>query len=694
MDNPPYIEFYKQFKRNFRGPLEANTTFLNLAEMEAFLSNDIRYAGQIVTCEQFDGQIFVLNNARTAWINVTGVPIDPADFGNLKSDGSIPMDTHIPTELSARFNYVISNPAEPNPNIIIDGLHTDIFTPGQLIKLTDQTGIEYFRTVESSSVYTVTKTKINYSGAAINWLLYPGYIATVDTLPSYYIPLNDQDISTKRYVDENTHEKLHAIDDVLSHSPAAIADYGKIVAANPTTGNIEFIEQLDPTNFGNLRSDGSIPMDYGTATPLSASFNITTFDTHENLFGILGDQSLIFLNGDSIQIIDANGLTHYRLITSTEYASGTNTFTIYYNGDILTNLFSPSTVVKIESIPEDYTPVLDLDIATKRYVDTAVHPRQHYITSSQDHTPARVEDYGKIVAANPVTGVIEFIDSPAAELISEVIAEVAAGNIEIADTLPIGLSFQGFVEKLLLTTYNPTFIVPTFSLTHNQASSFESGSIINVILTANFNKGAIRLSQIVGGIWTENYFVDYRAGSIIKYIINSVDTGIVNTGTVENTQIIDGTNLFTGSIQHAIGPQPLNSEGVNYDVPYPAATVTVTTSIQGKRKTFYGSNSVMPTTSAIIRALSGSSLGLANGSTFTITIGIGSLNAIFAYPSNLRAVTSVIYVEGMNTPITDLFTETVVAVEGINGFISTNYRVYTYSPINPFSQAVTFIVTI
>lgn len=521
MTNPPYIEFYQQFKRNFKGPLEGNTTFADDAAMQAFLTNGTRYAGQIVTCEEFDGQVFVLNNAEDAWINVTGTPISPSDFGNLRSDGTVPMDSGV-VEISS-----------PILNIV-------------------------------------------------NWAILDPYVI------------------------------------------------------------------------------------------------------------VSGDNTIIYNNGDSIQIADTEGANWYRLVDYSILFNATYTM-IVYQGNIIIN---PATIAKVVAIPDDYTPVRELDIATKRYVDETTHLKLHYMDDPLAHGPAGPNDYGKIVASNPITGAIEFIEPVSTELTSDVTAEVAAGNIDIADTLPIGLSFQGFVERLLLTTYNPTFITPTFSLSHNQVSAFESGSIINVLLTANFNRGAIRLSQLVGGIWTENYFVDYRAGAIIKYTINGVDTNVTNTGLVENFQIIDGSNAFLGSIQHAIGPQPLNSEGVNYDVPYPAATVSVSTTIQGKRKTFYGSNSVLPTTSSIIRALSGNSLGLVNGSTFTITIGIGDLNAVFAYPNNLRPVTSVIYVEGMNVPITDLFTETEVTVAGALSYIGTAYRVYTYTPVNPFSQAVTFIVTI
>ena len=61
-------EFPIQFKRQFVGDLDVDKTFKTLIQLNDYLSDPVRYAGQIVTCEENEGVIYKLNNARTAWI--------------------------------------------------------------------------------------------------------------------------------------------------------------------------------------------------------------------------------------------------------------------------------------------------------------------------------------------------------------------------------------------------------------------------------------------------------------------------------------------------------------------------------------------------------------------------------------------------------------------------------------------------
>ena len=64
--------FPLQYKRQYAGPLDADSTFATLEELNAYLASPLRYAGQIATCNESEGQLFVLNNARDAWLSVQG----------------------------------------------------------------------------------------------------------------------------------------------------------------------------------------------------------------------------------------------------------------------------------------------------------------------------------------------------------------------------------------------------------------------------------------------------------------------------------------------------------------------------------------------------------------------------------------------------------------------------------------------
>ena len=68
--------FPLQFTRQYKGPMDADVLFETNTEMQAYLSNDLRYGGMLVTCKEHEGKLFILNNAETAWIEIAGVKGD------------------------------------------------------------------------------------------------------------------------------------------------------------------------------------------------------------------------------------------------------------------------------------------------------------------------------------------------------------------------------------------------------------------------------------------------------------------------------------------------------------------------------------------------------------------------------------------------------------------------------------------
>ena len=60
------------FRRQYSGPIDVDMVFDNISQKTAYLSSARRYAGQVVSCLEEEGRIFVLNNARDEWIEVSG----------------------------------------------------------------------------------------------------------------------------------------------------------------------------------------------------------------------------------------------------------------------------------------------------------------------------------------------------------------------------------------------------------------------------------------------------------------------------------------------------------------------------------------------------------------------------------------------------------------------------------------------
>jgi len=61
--------FPLQFKRQYSGPLDADNVFTLTSDRVAYLSNPLRYAGQVVFDTQ-DTTLYYLNSALDTWINV------------------------------------------------------------------------------------------------------------------------------------------------------------------------------------------------------------------------------------------------------------------------------------------------------------------------------------------------------------------------------------------------------------------------------------------------------------------------------------------------------------------------------------------------------------------------------------------------------------------------------------------------
>ena len=278
----------------------------------------------------------------------------------------------------------------------------------------------------------------------------------------------------------------------------------------------------------------------------------------------------------------------------------------------------------------------------------------------------------------------------------DVTSTVETGAIVVGQTIASGTTLQTLVEKLFTKTYYPTFVAPSATFTSSLSSSVECGTIANNTLTLALNRGQI-LGKNVNGIWSSNEVQNYRSGLATNYTINNTDLDLVNTLTMNSYQVVEGVNTFTGSINYSIGYQPKDSVDADYSVPLPAGTIDKTVTVYGRRNLFHGCDNVKNTaytTSAEVRALSNKLLNPANGTTFTINIPSGAKMVIFAYPSSLRDLLSVVYVEGLGAEVKGVFVKSTITVTGANDYLPIDYKIYTYIPASPFSATATYNVTI
>ena len=259
---------------------------------------------------------------------------------------------------------------------------------------------------------------------------------------------------------------------------------------------------------------------------------------------------------------------------------------------------------------------------------------------------------------------------------------VSQGSYNDGNVIPAGTSLETVVKNMLQQRVPATYASPTLSITTSATLNPEIGTNISASLVSNWAKGD-------AGAATE--FRVKRDGTLVQ-----TTPGSAPANYVASFQLL-ATTSFTAEADYQQGPQKYDNLGDPSGTPVAAGTRTSSAlSFTPRRATFYGADTGTgpATDSDSVRLIGNSVLGHANGSTFTLNIPAGSTRVSICYPSSLRALNSVKYVEVGNSEVKDTFTETSASVEGANGAAATSYRVFTYRPSIPFGSAATYTVTI
>lgn len=261
----------------------------------------------------------------------------------------------------------------------------------------------------------------------------------------------------------------------------------------------------------------------------------------------------------------------------------------------------------------------------------------------------------------------------------------------IGELVPKGGSLSDFFEKFV-DEQPPTTTQPSVSLTFSQAKAYEVGTKVTPSYSASLNPGSYTYGPATG-ITAKSWEVSDNASTPNKATTAS--------GSFPQFQVTDGISYkITAKATYDAGAIPVTNTGNAYsDGQIKAGSKSATSgAVTGYRNTFYGTLTAKTApTSDVIRGLaSKSNAAWSNGKSFTITVPVGALRVMFAYPATLRDVTSVKDVNGMNADITSSFTpsKTTVDVEGANDHTAISYKVYYLDFANANDTANKFTVTI
>lgn len=229
---------------------------------------------------------------------------------------------------------------------------------------------------------------------------------------------------------------------------------------------------------------------------------------------------------------------------------------------------------------------------------------------------------------------------------------------------------------------------PAVTLTFSQAGSYEVGSSVTPSWSATLSTGSYQYGPATG-ITATAWEISDTAGH----------TATTASGSFDPVIVADGTNYkITAKATHGAGAIAKDNLGSpsSPEVKIAAGTKTKNSgAITGYRNTFYGTKTTKDALdSAAIRGLTKSNKALANGNSFTVSIPVGAVRVVFAYPATLRDVNSVKDVNGLNAEIKSAFAKSTIAVEGANGATAIDYKVYTTDFAEPVAKANSYTITI
>lgn len=260
-----------------------------------------------------------------------------------------------------------------------------------------------------------------------------------------------------------------------------------------------------------------------------------------------------------------------------------------------------------------------------------------------------------------------------------------------------GKNVKDVFASILAKEKNPTATQPAVTVTCEQLGAYEVGASVTPSYSASLSSGSYTYGPATG--------ITATAWSVS----NGTATKSEATGSFDALTVADGTSYsITATATHGEGASPVTNLGNEYaagkiaagsksGTAYKNASNRSVTKITGYRNSFYGTLEAKDgeLNSALVRGLSGkSNKALAAGNSFSVSIPVGAIRVVFAYPATLRDVHSVQDVNGMNAEIKSAFTKSVVSVEGANGYDAIDYKVYVMDMAKANDAANTYKVTI
>lgn len=275
----------------------------------------------------------------------------------------------------------------------------------------------------------------------------------------------------------------------------------------------------------------------------------------------------------------------------------------------------------------------------------------------------------------------------------DLITTFAMGNFTLQNgqaTIPAaGKNLKQVWDAIYVQEKNPTITQPSVSVSCPQAGRYEVGTSVTPTYTATLNAGSYQYGPATG--------ITATAWNVQDSDSHALTT---NSGSFDAFTVGDSTNYtISATATYNAGAMPVTNVGNEYAAgQIKAGSKTGTSSaITGYRAGFYGTLTSKngEINSALVRSLpTKTNAAPTQGTTWNLSIPVGVLRVVFAYPATIRDVNSVTDVNGMGAEVKTAFTKYEVQVEGNNSYTAAAYKVYVMDLASANDTANTYKITL
>lgn len=343
--------------------------------------------------------------------------------------------------------------------------------------------------------------------------------------------------------------------------------------------------------------------------------------------------------------------------------------------------------------------LLNADVA-ERPVGQPPESKQCLVLTVQIINPEGGEPGSKEVVI-PIEDVVK-VNASTVNTTSQITVTTTVGNYKPGDTIPAS-DLQAILTKMLSQDKWMGYNAPTMGGSISMQTSAEVGTNVTPSFNCTFNQGSYKTqSGATGSQPSPDCAVTGWTAAFTGQDDQTSASGNSFTGSFTQVQAEESAKTLTVTCAYGAAVNgPLTFLGASSydgetsdDKKIPAGSLNKTSTLKGYRQGYFvgTTTDTAALDSATIRGLSTKKNAAYSATTINFAIPVGAARVVIAVPSTAKGVTA-IQNTTINQAVLSLFSQSSVDVEGANGYAATAYKVWTYTPVEPYPESQNLQIT-